>query len=183
MIDLKSHKELFESHIARYREEISRFRTGRAHSSLVDNILVDAYGTMTQIAHLGTISIPDARSLLITPWDASVLKEIEKAIATANIGAQTTNDGASIRVLLPTLTEENRRNLTKLLKERSEKARIAIRGVRDEVRDSIMTAQRNKEITEDDKFQMLKKLDEMTKEYIEEVEGAASKKEQEIMTI
>lgn len=183
MIDLKSKKEDFESHVAHYREEIGRIRTGRAHSGLVDQILVDAYGAMTPILHLGTISIPDARSILITPWDSSVLKEIEKAITSANIGAQSSNDGVSVRVTLPSLTEENRKNLAKLLKERTEKARIAIRGVRDDIRDSIMTAQRNKELTEDDKFMLLKKLDEMTKEYVDAVETASVKKEQDIMTI
>jgi len=183
MIDLKSKKEDFEKHVEHFRDEIGRLRTGRANAALVDQILVDAYGTMTPILHLGTISIPDARSILITPWDASVLKEIEKAIAVANIGAQASNDGTSVRVSLPTLTEENRKNLTKLLRERTEKARVALRGVRDDIRDTIMTAQRNKEITEDDKFQLLKKLDEMTKEFVDATESAAAKKEQDIMTI
>lgn len=183
MIDLKSKKDAFEAHVAHFRDEISRIRTGRAHSSLIDQILVDAYGAMTPIQHLGTVSIPDARSMLITPWDSSVLKAIEKAITSAQMGVQTSNDGVSVRVTLPSLTEENRKNLTKILKERTEKARIAIRGVRDVVRDSIMTAQRSKEITEDDKFQLLKKLDEMTKEFVDTVESAAAKKEEDIMTI
>lgn len=183
MIDLKSQKENFESHITHFREESSRLRTGRANSALVEQIQVEAYGAMTPIVHLASISIPDARSILISPWDTSILKDIEKAVTLAQIGGQPVNDGAAIRVTLPALTEENRKNLVKILKERTEKARVSVRGVRDSLRDQIMTEHKNKELTDDDKFELLKKLDDMTREYVDMVEKISATKEQDILSI
>ncbi len=183
MSDLKSCRQEFEKQITHFREEISRLRTGRANAALVENILVEAYGTVTPLLGLASISIPDARTILISPWDASILKDIEKAISLAQVGAQGVNDGSAIRLPLPALTEENRKSLVKLLKERTEKARVAARGMRDEVKESILLAHKNKELTDDDKFQQLKKLDEITREFTNIIDEISQTKEKDIMSI
>ncbi len=183
MIDLKSCRQEFEKYIARFRDELSRLRTGRAHAALVEHLPVEAYGATTPLIQLASISIPDARTILISPWDSSILKDIEKAITFAQIGAQPVNDGSAIRVILPALTQENRMNLVKVLKERTEKARVSIRGVRDEVKETIVSAHKNKELTDDDKFQQLKKLDEITREYTGMIDGISLNKEKDIMSL
>lgn len=183
MTDLKSCRQEFEKQIAHFREELSRLRTGRAHAALVENLPIEAYGTVSPLLQLGSISIPDARTILISPWDASILKDIEKAITLAHVGAQPVNDGSAIRLSLPSLTEENRKSIVKLLKERTEKTRIAVRGLRDEVKESIVSAHKKKELTDDDKFQQLKKLDEITREFTDMIEGICRTKEEDIMSL
>ncbi|MDP2630256.1 MAG: ribosome recycling factor [Candidatus Uhrbacteria bacterium] len=183
MIDLKESRPEFEKLITHLSEELSGIRTGRAHTSLVENILVDSYGSPTPIKHIASLSIPDSRTILITPWDASMTKEIEKGITIASIGAQPTSDGVGVRISLPQLTEENRRALVKGVGQKQEQTKINIRLLRDRLRDEIAKAEKDNEITEDDKFGMQKELDEMTKEYGAQADAIAQDKEKEIMTI
>jgi ribosome recycling factor len=138
---------------------------------------------VSPLIQLASISIPDSRTILISAWDASVSKDIEKALTLAQVGAQPINEGTSIRLSLPSLTQENRMGLVKLLKERTEKARVAVRGIRDDVRESIVSAHKNKELTDDDKFSQLKKLDEMTRECTDLIDEISAGKEKDIMSL
>ncbi len=183
MIDLKESRPEFEKLLTHLSEELASVRTGRAHTSLVENILVDSYGTPTPIKHIASLSIPDQRSILITPWDAALTKEIEKGITLASLGVQPTSDGVSVRISLPQLTEENRRALAKGVGQKQEHTKINIRLLRDRLRDEIMKAEKNNEVTEDDTFALKKELDDMTKEYGTKADEIAESKEKEIMTI
>jgi ribosome recycling factor len=184
MIDyLSQANDEFQKPIDFFHTEISTIRSGRAHPGILDNITVSAYGVKTPIAQLATINVPDARSLTIQPWDRGVLSEIEKAIREANIGINPVNEGTLIRLVVPQLTEETRKNLVKVLNQKLENARISIRQVRDKVKEEINKAEKDKEITEDNKFALLKKLDEKTTEYNNKVKEIGEKKEVEIMTI
>ncbi|MBI4252784.1 ribosome recycling factor [Candidatus Uhrbacteria bacterium] len=183
MQDLKFYKEEFEKAITHLQEELNGIRTGRAHISVVENISVDCYGAMTPLKGLASISIPDARTILVTPWDTSIIKEIEKALAASTLGAHPVNEGTSIRIVLPQLTEENRIALAKVVGQKQEHAKVSLRLVRDKIREEIQKGEKNKEITEDDRFVLQKDLDEMTKTYTARADALAGEKEQEVMSI
>ncbi|MBI4239847.1 ribosome recycling factor [Candidatus Uhrbacteria bacterium] len=183
MIDLNSRKAEFEKHLEHLSQELKTLRTGRASTALLEHIHVDAYGVSTPLQHCASLSVADARTLVISPWDRSLLKEVEKAIVQANIGVSPINDGVVIRVVMPSLTEENRKNLVKSLGARVEQARVGLRSVRDKIKEEILKAEKAKEMTEDDRFALLKDLDEMTREFTDHVEQMGKAKEQDIMTI
>ena len=182
-MDLKQSRPDFEKIVSHLSDEFSGVRTGRAHTSLVENIMVDSYGVPTPLKHVASLSIPDQRTILITPWDPSVLKEIEKSITNADVGANPNSDGASVRLSLPSLTEENRRNLVKIVGQKQEQTKISIRQLRDHLRETVAKAEKENEITEDDKYRLQKELDDMTKEYGSRVDVIAEEKEKEIMSI
>lgn len=173
----------FQKVLEFFKKDISVLRTGRANPSVLDGILVDAYGAKTPLNGVGSITVSDARSMVISPWDKSVLKDIEKAIVEANLGFGVVNEGDKIRLTLPMMTEENRRDLVKKLNEKMEGARVNLRKVRDEIKADIETAEGDKEISEDDKFRFLKELDEEVKAKNDEVKNIRDKKEEDIMTI
>ncbi len=183
MVNLKDYESSFQAHIDRLSQDLSSLRTGRASALLVEHIIVDSYGTPTPLKHLASISVPDAKTLLIAPWDKSILKEIEKAITQCNLGINPLNDGVSIRLIMPQMTEENRKGLLKIVGQKEEQAKIGIRLVRDEIRDEITHQEQSKEITEDDKYTLFEEADKISKEYTQSIEHAGKKKEQEIMTI
>lgn len=163
--------------------ELQTLRIGRANPIMVEGIMVEAYGAKTPLKQMASITVPEARTLIIQPWDKTVIKEIEKAIVVANIGINPVNEGQQLRLVVPALTEESRHELTKSVGEKMEKARIAVRQLRDKAREEIVKSERNKEITEDDKFIQQKKLDDAVKEYNDRIKETGEKKEQEIMTI
>lgn len=173
----------FQKVLEFFRKDISVLRTGRANPSVLDGILVDAYGSKTPLSGVGSINVSDARSMVVSPWDKSVLKDIEKAIVEASLGFGVVNEGDKIRLTLPLMTEENRRDLVKKLNEKMEGARVNLRKVRDEIKDDIEKAEGDKEISEDDKFRFLKELDEEVKSKNDEVKNIRDKKEEDIMTI
>lgn len=173
----------FQKVLEFFKKDISVLRTGRANPSVLDGILVDAYGAKTPLNGVGSITVSDARSMVISPWDKSVLKDIEKAIVEANLGFGVVNEGDKIRLTLPMMTEENRRDLVKRLNEKMEGARVNLRKVRDEIKADIEKAEGDKEISEDDKFRFLKELDEEVKAKNDEVKTIRDKKEEDIMTI
>jgi ribosome recycling factor len=183
MIDLKEKRKEFDVHMAHLEQELKSLRTGRATAALVEHITVDAYGTPTPLQHLATISVSDARTIVIAPWDKTVLKEIEKAIVQAQMGINPVNDGVVIRVIMPVMTEENRKSLVKTMGQKLEQARIGVRSVRDEIKEEILREEKEKMITEDDRYELLKKLDDVTKEYTERMNAMGQAKEEEIMTI
>lgn len=166
-----------------FKKDISSLRTGRANPLILDGILVEAYGVKTPLAGLASISVPEARSILITPWDKTIAKDIEKAIVTAALGINPVNEGDKIRLAVPQLTEENRKNLVKKLNEKMEAARISLRQTRDEVKGIIEAAYKGKEVSEDDKFRFFKELDEIIALKNDELKKVRDKKEDEIMTI
>ena len=183
MTDDKQIRIELDKHCEHLEHELKGLRTGRASTALVDTLQVEAYGAITHLLQLASLSVPDAKTILITPWDKSILKDIEKAISHAGLGVNPLNDGAGIRLILPVMTEENRKNLLKLAGQKVEHAKIAIRTVRDSFKDEIVRDEREKKITEDDRFDALKKLDERTKEATEKATAIGAAKEKEIMTI
>lgn len=183
-MDLVSiHKDKFEQALSHFKDDVATLRIGRANPLLVENILVEAYGVKTPIKQLASITVPEARTLLIQPWDKNVARDIEKGIQAANIGINPVNEGQQIRLTVPQLTEESRKELTKSVSEKEEKTRIAIRQVRDKIKDDVLAKEKNREITEDDRFAAIKKLDELVKEYNDQVKAIGEKKVNEIMTI
>ncbi len=180
---IESKQNNFNQAIDYFKKEISLLRTGRANPNILDAVQVDAYNTKTPINGVASISVPDAQSIVVAPWDKSIIKEIEKAIVDADLGLGVVNEGEQIRLTVPKMTEENRKHLVKKLNEKQEEARIKIRKVRDEVKEEIEKAFTEKEITEDEKFKFIKELDEFTKEKNEELKEIRDKKEEDIMTI
>lgn len=166
-----------------FRREISTLRTGRANPAVLDNVQVEAYGTMNPVNAVGNIAVSDARSIVIVPWDKSVSKAIEKAIIDAGLGMGIVNEGDRIRLTVPALTEENRKALVKTLNEKMEKTRIILRQARDGVKGTIEQAFDDKEISEDDKFRFMKELDEFSAKKNDELKSIRDRKEEDIMEI
>lgn len=163
--------------------EFASVRAGRANAAVLDKIAVDYYGSPTPINQVAAISSPDPRSLLIKPWDASILKAIEKAIQTSDLGINPQNDGSSIRLGFPQLTEERRKELTKLVKKYAEGGKVAIRNIRRDAMDKFKSLQKKSEITEDDCKEYEKDLQDMTDKRCKELDELAAKKEKELMAV
>lgn len=180
---IQKHAEEFRAAVDHFKKDLSHVRTGQANPELVEGVMINAYGTMTPINQLGSITVPEPKMLVIQPWDKSILKDIEKGIAAANLGFSPVNDGTVIRLPMPPMSEENRKNLVKIVKEKSEKSRVSIRQIREKVKDMIQEAEKNKEISEDDKYKYLRDLDKHTNDQIALVNEAAEKKSGQIMTI
>lgn len=180
---IEKYQPEFSQAVSSLKDELATLRVGRANPLMVENILAEAYGAKTPLKQLASISVPEARTILIQPWDKSMGKEIEKAITLANIGISPVNEGSQIRLTIPPLTEESRKELTKSVGEKMEKTRIIIRQIRDKAREEIVKKERQKEITEDDKYDLQKKLDEVVREFNEQIKQTGEKKEKEIMTI
>jgi len=168
----------FQSIIDFLIKDLNTVRTGRASSIMVEEINVETYGSIMQIKSLANISIPEARQILIDPWDKSVIKDIEKGILASNMGFNPMSDGNVIRINLPEMTEDKRRELLKVVGQKCENARIEIRKVREDFKASI-----KEEKDEDLKNSNLEELDEITKEFNEKIESFRKKKEEDLMTI
>ena len=166
-----------------FKKEISGLRTGRANPGILDGVYVNAYGVKTPLNGVASITVPDGQSITIAPWDKNVIKDIEKAIADANLGVSAVNEGSQLRLTVPKMTEESRMEMVKKLSEKHEAARIAVRHTRDDVKNVIEQAEKNKEITEDEKFLFIKELDEEIAKQNENLKAIKDKKEQDIMTI
>ncbi|HEY8349521.1 MAG TPA: ribosome recycling factor [Clostridia bacterium] len=169
--------------IGALKEELVGIRAGRANPAILDKITVDYYGVPTPINQLGSISVPEARVIVIQPWDAKILKDIEKAIQKSDIGINPSNDGKVIRLIFPVLTEERRKELTKQVKKIGENAKIAIRNVRRDALEDFKTQKKNGEITEDDLKVAENDIQKLTDKYIEEVDKLVELKEKEIMEV
>ena len=165
------------------KTQLASVRAGRANAAVLDQITVDYYGVPTPIQQVASVSVPDPRSLLIQPWDASVLKGIEKAILASELGINPQNDGRAIRLVFPQLTEERRKELAKQVKKYGEEAKVAVRNIRREAIDKFKKQQKASEITEDDYKTVEKDIQKLTDDYIKEVEGIADKKEKELFEI
>ena len=179
----KPFEEQMNASVNHLIHELASIRAGRANPAILDKITVDYYGSPTPIQQIASVSTPDARSLLIQPWDASVLKGIEKAILASDLGLNPQNDGRTIRLIFPALTEERRRDLVKQVKKYGEEAKVAVRNIRRDAMDKFKAQKKKSEITEDDLKIIEKDLQKLTDDYIKEVERIADEKEKELMEI
>lgn len=176
-------QEEFDKAIDFFKKEITNLRTGRANPNMLEGVLVEAYGAKTPLNGVASISVPDGQSILLSPWDKNVIKDVEKAVIAADLGVGVVNEGEKIRLTIPKMTEENRKEIVKKLNEQMEVARIAVRKVRDEMKNDIEQAEKDKEIAEDDKFRFIKELDEEIGKRNAEIKEIRDKKEEGIMTI
>lgn len=180
---LLSHKPSFEIAIEHLKNELSQMRTGRATPALVEGLQVEAYGSVMEMRGVGSISVLDAKTLIIEPWDKNLLKAIEKAIQASSIGVHPVVDSKVVRLSMPAMTEESRRAMVKVMKEKLEEARVAVRGIREKTRGEIIEMEKTGELSEDEKFKLLEELDKLTKEYTDKVDELGKQKEEEIMTV
>ncbi|NLT49544.1 MAG: ribosome recycling factor [Ignavibacteria bacterium] len=166
-----------------FRTEIAKIRTGKATTALLDGIKVDYYGSATPLSQVGNVSVLDAHSLSITPWDRSIIGEIERAILKSDLGLNPQNDGTNIRIPIPPLTEERRRDLVKLVKKIGEDAKVAIRNVRRDVNDHLKKQEKNKEISEDSLRDFELQVQKLTDGHIVKIDELIKHKEVEIMEV
>ena len=183
MAEIKEFKNRMIKTASVLSTQFDTVRAGRANAAVLDQIEVDYYGTPTPIRQIASISSPDARTLLIQPWDGSTLKLIEKAILTSELGINPQNDGRAIRLVFPQLTEERRKDLTKQVKKYGEDSKVAIRNVRRDAVDFVKKSQKKGEMTEDDEKKAEKDIQDLTDKYIKKVDEMCAKKEKELMEI
>jgi len=176
-------KEKMEKAIQAFSRELATVRAGRANPSILDKVTVDYYGAPTPINQLASINVPEARMLVIQPYDKSVLGNIEKAILKADLGLNPTNDGTIIRISIPPLTEERRKELVKVVKKYSEDAKVAVRNIRRDGNDDLKKLEKNGEITEDELRGYTDDVQKLTDEFINKVDSVAKEKEKEIMEV
>jgi ribosome recycling factor len=180
---LALHAESFQGALDHFSQEAGKIRTGRANPSLVEHVSVDYYGTRTPLSQVAAISIPEARQILIQPWDKGTLGLIEAAIRESDLGLNPSNDGTAVRITLPALTEDRRKELVKTLNAKAEDARIAIRATREDVGKAIQESEKKGEIAEDDKFLAKDELQKVVDDYNQKLEVLRKKKEEEILTV
>lgn len=182
-LDVKQYEERMKKTIGVYEEELSTIRVGRANAKVLDKVEALYYGTPTPINQMAEIKVPDPRTLVITPWDATSLKAIEKAIQASDLGITPTNDGKCIRLVFPPLTEERRKELTKQISKMSENSKVALRNLRREANDKCKDMKKAGEMTEDEQKQSEKDVQDLTDKYIKLVDDVTSRKQKEIMEI
>lgn len=182
-MNLSDHKIRFDNVVEHLKKELGALRTGRANPAVLDTVKVETYGSMMDIKSLASVSVPDAATLMIEPWDASVIKDIEKGIIAANIGLNPTVDGKRIRISLPKMTEENRKDLVKVVGHKAEEAKVSLRSLREELRNQIIEAERDGKMSEDGRFRAQDELEKLVKVYVEQLEKIEEEKEKDIMTI
>ena len=182
-MDYTDLKERMEKSRGAYSEKLSEIRAGRANPAILNKIRIDYYGTPTPINQMAGISVPEARLIVIQPWDISVLKEIEKAILASDIGINPNNDGKVIRLAFPELNEERRKELVKETKKIAEEAKVSIRAIRRDGIDEAKSKQKNSEKTEDELKNAETEIQKITDKYIEEIDKILANKEEEIMSV
>ena len=163
--------------------EFSNIRAGRANPNLLNRIMVEYYGTPTPMQQVGNISVPEPRIIQINPWEKSLLKAIEKAILASDLGITPTNDGTSIRLVFPELTEERRKELVKDIKKKGEAAKVAVRNVRRDANDTLKKMEKSTDITEDERKEGEEKIQKMTDKYVAKIDKSVENKSKEIMTV
>jgi ribosome recycling factor len=180
---LKEAKHKMKKAIEIIKDELSHIRTGRASSALVENIKVEYYGIPTPLKEIANISIPEADLIVIQPWDKSSVNDVEKAIWKEDLGLTPNNDGTVIRLSIPPMTEDRRKDIVKIVKKEIESSKVAIRNVRREINDKIKKMEKNSEISEDQSKEVFKEIQELTDNYIKEVDEIYKQKEAEIMKV
>ena len=182
-LDTKEFVERMNKSINSYEYELDGVRAGRANPNVLSRINVDYYGSPTPINQIGSVSVPDARTIVIQPWDTSTLKDIEKAILASDIGITPANDGKVIRLVFPQLTEDRRKELKKQVSKLGEDAKVAIRNIRRDAMDKCKDMKKNSEMTEDEQKLSEKSIQDLTDKYIKEIDVITAAKEKEIMEI
>ncbi|MBQ8392627.1 MAG: ribosome recycling factor [Clostridia bacterium] len=182
-LDTKNLENRMKKSIEAYKNELDTIRAGRANPNILSRVTVDYYGTATPINQIGTVSVPDARTIVIQPWDTSLLKAVEKAILASDIGITPANDGKVIRLVFPQLTEDRRKDLNKQVSKMGEDAKVAIRNIRRDGIDEAKKMKKNGEMTEDEQKASEKSVQDITDKYIKEIDAITSAKEKEIMAI
>ena len=177
------YEEKMQKTITAFQNEMNSIRAGRANPAVLDRVTVDYYGTPTPIAQVGSISVPEPHMIMIQPWDASIVKEVEKAIIKSEIGITPNSDGKVIRLAFPPLTEERRKELVKTVSKKTEDSKVAVRNVRRDALDDFKNKKKNSEITEDDLKGAEKDIQDLTDRYCKELDRLSAAKEKEIMEI
>ena len=182
-MDYTNLKERMEKSIGAFKEKLSEIRAGRANPAILNKVKIDYYGTPTPINQVAGVSVPEARLIVIQPWDVSVLKDIEKAILASDIGLNPNNDGKVIRLAFPELTEQRRKELAKEIRKIAEEAKVSIRAIRRDGIDEAKAKQKNSEITEDELKSAETEIQKITDKYIDEIDKILADKEKEIMSV
>lgn len=180
---LKQYDGKMEKSISSLEEELATIRAGRANPHILDKLTVDYYGTPSSIQQVANVTVPEARMIQIQPWEGSLIKEIEKVIMTSDLGLTPTNDGKTIRLVFPELTEERRKELVKDVKKRGENAKVAVRNIRREANDAVKKLGKTDEISEDQGKQMEDEIQKLTDKYVAQIDKAIEAKSKEILTV
>ncbi len=180
---ITQHEEEFKSALEHVSNELNGIRGNRAHPSLVEDLKVEVYGSEMRVKEIASITIPEPRVIVIQPWDKTVLKDVERGVVKANLNVGVQNDGAVVRVTFPTLTEESRNQILKVLGQKLEAGKVQVRQIREKVREAIVKAERDKDITEDDRYKAQEDLDQYVGELLERIKDMGERKEQEVMTV
>jgi ribosome recycling factor len=180
---VKETEAKMEKTLASLKVDLNKVRTGRASLALFDDVRIDYYGTPTPLNQLATLAVPEPRMITIQPWDTSIAGEVEKAILKSELGLNPMNDGKIIRIPIPRLTEERRKDLVKVVKKMGEGAKVSIRNIRREANDHLKSLEKNKKISQDELHQLIDKVQTFTDKYIEKTDDILSAKEKEIMEI
>ena len=182
-LDTKEYEVKMQKSIANYSENLSTIRAGKANPDVLKKITVDYYGAPTQITSIAEVKVSDARTIVITAWDKSIMKGIEKAILTSDLGINPQNDGSCIRLTFPPTTEERRRELSKQIAKMGEETKVAIRNIRRDANDKVKTLKKNSEMTEDEAKASDKNIQDLTDKYIKDIDKITADKTKEIMSV
>ncbi len=172
-----------EKAIEALRKELARVRTGRASTTLLDEVRVDYYGTPTPLSQVGTLAVPEPRLITIQPWEKKMIPDIERAIFKSDLGLNPTSDGALVRIIIPPLTEERRKEMVKQVKKTGEECKIAIRNIRRDGNDGLKKLEKNKEISEDELKRAEKEIQDLTDQFVKKVDEIVAGKEKEVMEV
>ena len=182
-LDTKEYEVKMQKSVANYSENLSTIRAGKADSAVLKKVMVDYYGSPTPISSIAEVKVTDARTITITAWDKSIMKGIEKAILTSDLGINPQNDGTCIRLTFPPMTEDRRRELSKQIAKMAEEAKVAIRNIRRDANDKVKALKKNSEMTEDEAKASDKTVQDLTDKYIKEIDRIAADKTADIMKV
>ena len=182
-LDTKEYEVKMQKSVANYSENLSTIRAGKADTAVLKKVMVDYYGAPTAISSIAEVKVTDARTITITAWDKSIMKGIEKAILTSDIGINPQNDGTCIRLTFPPMTEDRRRELSKQIAKMGEDAKVAIRNIRRDANDKVKALKKNSEMTEDEAKASDKTVQDLTDKYIKEIDRISADKTKDIMTV
>ena len=182
-LDTKEYEVKMQKSVANYSENLSTIRAGKADTAVLKKVMVDYYGAPTAISSIAEVKVTDARTITITAWDKSIMKGIEKAILTSDIGINPQNDGTCIRLTFPPMTEDRRRELSKQIAKMGEDAKVAIRNIRRDANDKVKALKKNSEMTEDEAKASDKTIQDLTDKYIKEIDKISADKTKDIMTV
>ena len=183
MIDFIKEEKEFKNIVSRFEEELKKIRTGRASASVLEGIVVESYGTRVPLTQVAALSAADPKSVVVRPWDKTLLPAVEQALAKANLGLSVISETDQVRAIFPALTEERRKEFAKIIGKKAEETRVSVRSRRDEIWKTIQEEERAKIISENQKFSQKEKMEKMVSEINKKIAELAEKKEKEIMTI